>query len=299
MASAAWAGMDGQPKPSEDTVKRLRSAVNQFLIEGGDVGKARPDLILLVERDVTADLADLVAPALRDDLAYSGVAQAYADALKEKEGDEKARNFILYNLGKIHLYRSRYLPSGPLKRPVLDAAERTVKMFPENIRDWTVWELRGDIETEQEDTASAQAAYQRMLPGGGPRALSQYKMAVALQRGRNFTDARASYEAALRSDAASENGGGFLFHQITIGLAALYQQQGNDPQALQMLARAATAKQDKDKPYRFDLTVARRLLQRGYGKEVQAYAEAAVKNDPEDTNAQDLVEQAKAAPRRR
>jgi tetratricopeptide (TPR) repeat protein len=290
--------MDGQPKPSEDTVKRLRGAIQQFLIEGGDVGKARPDLILLVERDVTADVTDLLAPALRDDLAYSGVAQAYADALKEKEGEEKARNFILYNLSKVHLYRSRYLPTGPLKRPVLEAASRTAKMFPESLRDWTVWELKGDIETERDDAAAAMESYRRITPNGGPRALAQFKTAVAFQRGRNYPDARASYEAALRSDAASDNGGGMLFHQIAIGLASLYQQQGNDPMALQMLARAGTAKQNTASPYRYDLTVARSLLQRGYGREIQSYAEAALKHYPEDPDAALLLEQAKAAPRR-
>jgi predicted Zn-dependent protease len=90
-----------------------------------------------------------------------------------------------------------------------------------------------------------------------------------------------------------------LFHQIAIGLGTLYQQQGNDPASLQMLARAATAKSNSPAVYRFDLNLARRLLVRGYGKEVQAYVEAALKNQPDDEETQTLLEQAKSAPRRR
>src|SRR5690242_21088545 len=127
--------MVGQPRPTDDTAARLRSAVRQFLIPGGDVGKARPDLILLVERDLAADVTDLLTPALYDDGAYNGVANTYADALTTVDATDAKRPFLLYNLARLDLLRANAVTTAAARKQYLDAAARVAGKFPERVTD--------------------------------------------------------------------------------------------------------------------------------------------------------------------
>jgi tetratricopeptide (TPR) repeat protein len=291
----AHAGMVGQPRPTDDTIARLRSAVRQFLIDGGDIGKARPDLILLVERDLTADVTDLLSPALYDDGAYNGVASTYADALTTMDATDAKRPFLLYNLARLHLFRANVVTTAAARKQYLDAAARVAGKFPERVTDPAVWELRGDVEAARGNTDAAVVAYRKMGATGGTPVVGLYKVAMAYQTAHRYAEAQAAYEAAARADRLSPTGGRQLLHLIYQGIASIALQQERLPAALRALDQSANVSQDPAAPFRLRLDIARQLLRRGYGTSVAAYAAAAVKLAPDDEDAKALLAEARGA----
>lgn len=292
LASAANAGLDGQPQPSADTIVRLRGAVRQFVIEGGDLGKARPDLILLIERDPSADITDYLAPALRDDIAYRGISDSLAEAL-ENESDETKKNYLRYNLARLHLLRSRFYNISTQKRPFLDVAARVIAQIPTSVRDNAVAELKGDIELERGDTNAAMAAYSR-ISGPGGVALSQYKMGMAYQKISRYREAETSYNTALKADAQSSKGQGQLYHYIWQALGSLYLLQRRDTDAVNALSRSVKVRANETVQFRVEL--ARALMDRGFRKPVAEYAQAALKLTPDDPELVRLSADASSTP---
>jgi tetratricopeptide (TPR) repeat protein len=290
LAAGARAGLSGQPLPSADTVVRLRAAVRQFVIPGGDLGKARPDLILLVERDPTADLTDFLAPALLDTVAYQGVADAFAEAL-ENETDETKKNYLRYNLARLHLIRARFYNTSTQKRPILEVAARLAGQIPNALRDNAAAELKGDIELERGDTTAAMTAYGR-ITGPGGTALSQYKMGQAYQKTSRYREAETAYAAALKADAQSASGQGQLHHYVWQALGSTYLAQRRDADALNALSRSVKVKTSEGGNVRFLSDLARALLARGYKKEVAAYAQSALKLAPDDPEMSGLAAEA-------
>ena len=291
----AHAGLEGQPKPTDDTIIRLRNAVNQFLINGGDVGKARPDLILLVERDVTADVTELLAPALRDPLAYQGLAQTFSDA-QNSETDPAKKNYISYNLARLHLFRSQVYTTSAQRRPFLEAAAHVAAQLPETLKDPAAWELKGDIAMEQGQMSAAVAAYGR-ISGPNSTALAQYKIGVAYQKQSRYREAETAFLAASRADAASPDGGGQLYHYIWQGLGVLYLAQHRDNDSLAALSRSARVKETRAGTFHPKIELARALLAHGYGRQVAAYADDGLKVWKDDPELTQLRNQAKGGQR--
>ncbi|GAB4465350.1 MAG: hypothetical protein OHK0029_35960 [Armatimonadaceae bacterium] len=290
LSSLAMAGLKEQPKPSQDTVIRIRNAVRQFEIEGGDLGKARPDLILLVERDPTADMVDWLIPALSDNIAYNGLAATFSDALAATESDTK-KNFLRYNLARLHLWRARLYSTTRQKEPYLDVAENVVRQFPENLRDPAVWELKGDIALERNNLNEATAAYNRIGSAGGSAAYAQYKMAGAYQKSRRWREAEEAYARAARTETAG-GGGGQLYHNIWQGIASLYLEQRQYDKAAEALVRSAKiAPTERDK-VSLQTAIARQLLERGNKRGVLEYVRAALKVSPDDPALERLERQA-------
>jgi tetratricopeptide (TPR) repeat protein len=291
ISTSVWAGMDGQPQPSTDTLARLRNAVRQFFVEGGDLGKARPDLILLVERDPTADIVDWLSPVLKDEIAYTGLATTFGEAMDAAEPGSPKQHYLRYNLARLHLHRSFLYTVSGHRKPYLDAAEKLAEQFPSSVRDAAVWELKGDIAFEKGSVEGAIAAYSRMSSAGAGPAWTQYKMATAYQKARRWSDAKAQYERASRTELATGTPGQ-LYHQIQQGLASLHLEQRELPQAASALLRSLKIAESEKSKVRLRSDVARLLLARGQRPAVIEYAEAALKITPDDPALKGLLEQA-------
>ena len=102
------------------------------------------------------------------------------------------------------------------------------------------------------------------------------RSAGAYERANRMALAEKSYTAASVAQMTSGAGGPKLRHLIYQGLTRTALAQGNDPAALAALARSAKVGQDDAAPFSYRLDAARRLLQRGYVREVLAYADAAL-----------------------
>lgn len=297
LSSPSLAGLTGQPQPSADLSGRLQSATRQFLLAGGDTGKARPDILLLVEQNPTADVTDLYAPALRDTPLYNGLVDLLSEQATAKKASQTEYTFIVYNLARTHLLRARLYDTSGSRRAFLDAASKTAALFGQDLRDPGAWELKGDIEAERGDIEAASAAYNRVATSGGGRARAQYLIAGALQRVNRPGPAQRAFDDAIR--AAQSEGEREMLHLAYQGLAGLLLRQGNAPAALDALARSARATPTDGKPFRYRLEVAQQLLGRGYGREVAAYADAALRVSPDDEGAKALKEAALRARSRR
>jgi len=270
------------------------SAAAAKITTGTDAGGGRGALIALVEKNATADIVDLLAPALSDGNTYTTVVATLQDARETaKTGDE--RLYVSYNIARAHYLRARLLPPSS-KAPALAAAAQLIGQFEKDrVRDPGVWELAGDVYSEQLDTASAEAAYKKMQAGGGSPVTAQYKLGIAYQRGRRYDPAQRAYEAALRADQSSGNSQRETYHRIYQALASLFLAQGNDPAAGQALLLSAKALPDPNKPYRLQTDAARALLRRGRAGAAYAYARAALKASPDDRFLKELLEDAEAA----
>jgi predicted Zn-dependent protease len=287
----AFAGLDGQPKPSDETIARLRTTVRQFQISDGDRGKARPDLILLVERDPTADVTDLLSPALVDPIAYNGLVSTFDDALQTAEAGTPKSNFLLYNLARLHLLYARAQPEERQRRPYLDAAARVATKLPENLRDPVAWELRGDIEVERGDMNAAAAIYSKLASMGGGPGLAGYKTGLAYQKARRWTQAETAFQGALRAEAAAGKTGSLLYHYLWQAMGSLYLETRRDKDAVAALGQSARLKAPEIAGHRLQTGLARLLLARGYRKEVAAYADAGLKLTPNDPELEQLRSQ--------
>lgn len=292
IGNAAFAGLDGQPKPSDDTIARLRTTVRQFQVADGDIGKARPDLILLVERDPTADLTDLLTPALTDSITYNGLVSTFDDALQAAEAGTAKSNYLLYNIARLHLLYARTQPEDRQRRPYLDAAARVAAKLPETLRDPVAWELRGDIEVERGDMNAAAAIYSKLATMGGGPGLAGYKTGIAYQKARRWSQAEAAYQGALKAEAAAGKTGSLLYHYLWQALGGLYVEMRRDKDAVAALSQSARLKASEIAGHRLQTGLARSLLGRGYRREVAAYAEAGLKLTPDDPDLEQLRSQA-------
>lgn len=289
-AAPSWAGLTNQPQPSAEMTGRLQGAVRQFFIQGGDLSKARPDVLLLVEQNPTADYTETIGPALRDATLYNGLTDLLAEQIKGRKSDQADYLFLVYNLSRVHLLHARYQQTSGVRRTYLDAASKTAMLFPATLRDPGAWELKGDIEAERGDIEAASAAYNRVASSGGGRARAQYLLAGALQRGNRFVPAERTYGDAIQ--AAKSEDERELQHLAYQGLAGLYLRQGNNSAALDALARSARITPAEGRSFRYRLNVAQQLLEKGYSREVGAFTDAALRVSPDDADAKALKEQA-------
>jgi len=288
--AAAAAGMKGQPELPAAAAADLRKLAADVIIPVGDAGRSRTAILTLVEANATTDWTAVVAPALREENTYTALLATLEDALEAQKKDAD-RMFIRYNILKTYLYRARLLPN-PDRRPVLAAATRYASAIDKAERDPALWEVVGDVFAESGALDSAFAAYKRMQTGGAPPNRVQYKTAYAYHRANRLTPARQAYEAGITADARSADSGRETLHLLYQGLAAVHFQEGRTREAADALLRSAKVAQDPDSPYRLRLDLAYLLLERGYATTVKQYAEAAVKLNPEDTEAKSLLEEA-------
>lgn len=286
VAGPARAGMNGQPKLSAGDAAQARKLSAEIVRRGGDAGRARPALMTLVETNATADLTADVASALRDENTYTGLLATFEDAF-QAQTKAADRTFVRYNILRTHLFRARILPN-PSRGPVLAAAARNAEAVDKAERDPALWEVVGDIYAEKGDVASALAAYKRMQTGGAPASVMHYKTGYANHRAGRLAPARQSYEAGVKADLGSSTGGGQTLHLLFQGLASLALQEGKPREAVDALLRSGDVKQDPANPFRLQLALAYLLLERGYAKEVKAYADNAVKLFPDDVDAKAL-----------
>ena len=289
-ALPAVAGLDGQPQPTPVLKVQLSNAAQWITRSTGKVGQARADFLLLLDKSPTADITEVIAPALSDTGAYQSIVATFSDAL-DAAADSQTKQFLRYNIARTHLLRARLTPVSAGKNPYAEAAARTVAEMDAKSRDPAYWELKGDVEAEQGDLVTSAADYQKMTTLGGSAAVASYKYAMALQKARRYPEAEAAYQRAVQRDAASTTGGGETYHLIYQGLAGFYSERGDFPSALNALTRSTRIKSETP-PFALRLDTARALLKRGYKKEVAAYAEAALKRTPSDTGAAALLKEA-------
>ena len=278
--------MDGQPKLSTVDAAKARQLAAEVVRPGGDPGRARPALLTLVEANATADVTAELATALRDTNTYTSLLATFEDAY-QAQTKATDRTFVRYNILRTHLIRARLLP-GPSRGPVLAVAARNAESLDKAERDPALWEVVGDIYAEKGDLESALAAYKRMQTGGAPASLMYYKTGYANHRANRLAPARQAYEAGIKADTGSSSGGGQTLHLLLQGVASLALQEGKPREAVDALLRSANVKQDPIHPFRLQLAMAYVLLERGYARDVKAYAEAAIKRMPDDVDAKAL-----------
>ena len=300
--AAFAAGLVGQPKPPAAVIATIRRASDD-IVGTGDLGRARGDLLLAVENHPTADLTEHLALVVRDNTSYDGLAATYEDAAKAKTGDEQ--RYVLYNLARLHLLRARQMLRGGVRsgsgalQSVLAVAARTARRVadPAITRDVGALELLGDVFAEQNDTQRAQAAYERIALSGVPNAPAMAGVRVGalfLRAGRT-----ADAEAALRRGISSAAGAGAdLTHQLYQNLALAYVRRSAFGPAADALERSARVTLDPSAtPFRLRTDVAQTLLDRGYAREVNAYATAALRVTPDDEALRNLQRAAAARTR--
>ncbi len=275
-------GLDNHPTPPEGVVNRMRLAAQQFLINGGDLAQARPDLFLLVDDNPATDFTAFIAPVLRDTTTYNGI----ADTLEEDYGkaDAKTKPFVLYNLAHVHELRAKTLPKGAARAAYLDAARKTIARFDKTFQDPGLWELKGDIESDAGNTDAAVAAYKKIAyTGTGTPPLSLFKTAQAYQDAGQTNTAEAAYKSAARADAVmGTSGGKSTKHAIYQGLLSLYLQKGDYAQAAVALAESVRVKQETP-PFYLRGDLAYELLRRGgNAQSVLDYANAVLALTPSD-----------------
>jgi tetratricopeptide (TPR) repeat protein len=296
-ASAAHAlGMSGQPSPGPAALRDAVRFSQEIIAPTGDKGRARPQLLVLIETNPTTDLVERFAPGLRDANTYTAVLSTYDDALIG-ETDPRKKTFIRYNMLKTIVARATFLPTTARRSLLARATELAETLAKENRSDAAVWEVTGDLYALKDDISNAVAAYRRMGAAPGLSAMASYKTAQAYQRVRNWDSARTAYEAGIRADSAlgATAGGRETRHLLYQGLASLYLAEGRNSNAAEALLLSAKVKADADAPYPLRLDVAETLLKRGLAKPVREYAVAVLKITPDDEGAKRLLVAADAA----
>jgi tetratricopeptide (TPR) repeat protein len=285
-ASAAQAGLSGQPRPDPATEKALRRAVDG--VTGGDVAAARGDLLLALEKAPASDITELIEPALGDAQAYSGSATVIQEALTKAPASE--RNFLLYNLARTHLMRARRLAAANRNTP-LNLASRVAQQFETRLSDPALWELAGDIEAERGEPEKAAPYYDRMAQGGGSRALGKYRLGNAYYRRFLFDKAEKAYLEGVKADAGV---GKKLKNWLYSGLASLYLEMGREREAGDALLQSGRVSQDDEKPYRLRTDAAKLAIQRGLYRPAAEYLRVVVRFQPDDPEAKSLLSAASA-----
>ena len=286
--AAAHAGLTGQPKPAAPVVARIQKAVNDIL-GSGDLGRARPDLLLAVEDNAWADLTDLLAVVVRDDTVYDGLAATLEEAVTTEKKDAARQRFVRYNLARLHLLRARQSlrgAGGP--REALARAESAARKLADEsarTRDAGALELLGDILVEQSRLDDARAAYERIGASDrpAPAAYAQYKIGQMYQRALQPGLAEAAYRKAITTANAAGDAPPELVHALYQNLAAVYVKRANYAAATDALLRSARiSAPDAAATFRPRTDVAQTLLDLGYAREVQSYAALALRLSPDD-----------------
>lgn len=282
----AHAGLTGQPRPDAATERELRKAVEG--VTGGDVAAARPELLLVLEKAPASDFTELLEPALLDTQAYTGSASVVQEALDKAPRTEK--NFLLYNLARIHLLRARKIQANYRTSP-LNAASRVAAQFDPKFSDAALWELAGDIEAERGEPEKAAPYYERMGQNGGSRALARYRIGSAYARRFLYDKAEKAYLEGVKADAGA---GKRMRHWLYQGLASVYLQMGRDKEAGEALVQSGKVTQDDDQPYRLRTDIARQFINRGLYKPAADYLRVVIRFQPDDGTAKTLLNAASA-----
>lgn len=170
-------GMRDQLTLDSTTSKAIVAYTREILRTGGDPSRARPALLLVVERNAAADLSDNLAGALRDRDSYTAIAATLEDVLQS--APEKDRPFIRFNLARVHLVRAGYTTVTATRNAYLDRASRVAGDLQGDLRDPAADGLRGDIASARGQVDEAVAAYKRMVASGGGKADSLYRTGIA------------------------------------------------------------------------------------------------------------------------
>jgi len=297
---ASAEGLNGQPVATAEVKGQLASAVRDLVRVGGDVGKARPALLLLVEKNATMDLTGGFASAIGDTEIYQGVVTTYLDHLDAAASSGRDRAYLHYNLARVYIYRASKFPTGSARSRLLSlAADQVTAIETEGTRDPAAAELRGDIADARGEIEEAVSAYGRMAILGGTKRDSAYKTGRAYANARRYGLAARWLRTAAQAANASSSTDPFQAYTIQQELAAAYFQDGDagaSAQALRQSAIPLGTLTTPPAPLRLD--VARWLLSRtGYARDVRAYLEAVVALEPDDANAKALLARARAAGR--
>ena len=294
--ATAFASMDGQAKPDAKSDAALRKIVSDITSGTADLSRMRPALLMSIEKNAALDITDQITPILGDDVLYFGVIATFEDALRDAA--DKTADYIRYNLARTHLLRARRVRLTTDKAAILTAASQVAAPFRVNgMRDFAALDLAADIEGERGRADDAIALYKRIATLGDAatpypsKTYAAFKTAQLQQKIGQNDSALQYFAEAIRLERAAGNAQ-YLTHLSYQGIADIYVRQGNDPAALKAVADSARVTQNGDKPYRFRLDVARRLLQRGYKKAIMDFAAKAVQIAPDDPDAKQLSREA-------
>lgn len=287
-------GLREQPMLDSTTAKAITAYTREILRTGGDPSRARPALLLVVERNAAADLTDNLSGALRDRDSYTAIAATLEDVLAAAA--EKDRPFIRFNLARTHLIRAGYATMTASRNALLDRASVVAEGLRGELRDPAADGLRGDIESARGQVDDAVAAYKRMIASGGSKADSLYRTGIAYARARRYNFAEQSLLAAARVPGADGVPNPQFAYRAYQELAATYLLEGNHPEALQALRQSVTKLGSEVPPgFPFRLDVAQRLLtQKIYVRDVQTYLETVVRLAPDNEDARNLLTRVKA-----
>jgi predicted Zn-dependent protease len=281
LSSLAQAGLSGQPRPDAAVERALRRAVDGVTM--GDVAAARADLLLALEKAPAADVTELIEPALADAQAYTGSATVLQESLPRASAVEK--NYLLYNLARLHLLRARRLAPSNRIQP-LTQASRVAAFFDPKLADPVLWELAGDIEAERGEPEKAAPYYEKMAQGGGSKALAKYRIGSAYARRFLSDKAEKAFIEGIKADAGN---GKRLRHWLYQGLASLYLQMGREKEAGEALVASGRVTQDDEQPYRLRTDIARAFLQRGVYRPAADYLRLVVRFQPDDASAKAML----------
>ncbi|MBC8102582.1 MAG: hypothetical protein H7Z41_08335 [Cytophagales bacterium] len=286
-------GMREQPVLDADSARQITAYTRDILRTGGDASRARPSLLLLVEKNAAADLTDNLSGALRDADSYTALAATLEDVLGT--ASERERPFVRFNLARVHLIRAGYAGTARGRSALLARASFAADALRNGTRDPAADGLRGDIESARGNVGAAIAAYQRMVSSGGSKSDAQYRIGAAYARARRYGLAEQALISAARSVGSDGIADPALAYRAYQELALIYLLQGNTPEAARAL-RQSVAKLGTELPRGvvLRLDVAQQLLVRGgYARDVIAYLETAARLFPRDENTQNLLAQAR------
>ena len=279
-------GLKGQPVPSKSFLVSLQKIQDGFA--QGDASSARPKLLLLIEDSPTVDFTESIALLLENTLVYQGVVATLEDAMTSIRAED--RNFLLYNLARVHYLRATILIPN-LRPPVLAAGAKVLAQIPRSVQDGALWEMAGDMETMRRAPDSARGYYLRLSESGRSSAYAQYKTAMAYILSGKGADGIEGLRKALLSSGAT----GLLRHVIYQEIARQETVDRRYKQAVDILMLSANVPQEKEKPFRLRLDVAQMLLQLGQGRLILPYLAKARAIAPDDTRIAELEAQARRA----
>jgi tetratricopeptide (TPR) repeat protein len=286
-------GLREQATLDSTTSKAITAYTREILRNGGDPSRARPALLMVVERNAAADLTDNLSGALRDRDSYTALAATLEDVLAM--APEKDKPFIRFNLARVHLLRAGYITDTRSRNALLDRASLVADDLKTEVRDPAADGLRGDIESLRGRVDDAVAAYKRMMASGGTKADGLYRIGIAYSRARRYTYAEQSLLAAARTPGKDGIVNPQFAYHAYQELGATYLLEGNYPEAVQSL-RQSVAKLGPEVPlgFPFRLDVAQRILtQRTYVRDVKTYLETVVRLAPDNENARALLARVK------
>ena len=292
-------GLENQPEITQSVLLQINDAAAQYVIRGGEVARARPDLLLIVEASPAADFTYFVAPVLRDYTTYAGIVDTLEEALTK--ADTKTKPFIIYNLMRVYILRAETLPQGAARKPYAEAARKAAARAPKTLRDAAWFEALGDIEAVGGNTDAAAAYYKKMgnapmgSSGKGSPAFAYYKTGKVFQGAGRTDDAEAFFKRGLSSDAASSTSKRDVYHFLYQGLAELYLQKGRFALAADSLSESVRVKPGL-RPFYLQTGTAQALLQRNpaSAQAVLDYAKAALTLNPDLQQMKELRDAAQA-----